>query len=478
MSGNYKMNAQRRYVPKVSPPNNPARRALAAMREVPFPEPHLSSPEQVSAASEVVTAEAITNSEGKAGDAIYEALLEEAATDKTHMEKGFRIANERIFLTYEGHLDKEEVLCFFRTLKKGTELKIVDGKEEVHVAHEVASSKTNYEHSHVYVVFRIPFKSSSARVFDFNGIHPNIKTIGSKKYEQNIWRYLCKEDHSNDHLLSRITKTTIFDRVCEQETTHDVMRLAKNPTEAAGLLLMFNLREREPLPYFEPKHTWQKDLAAEIIGVAPSRRKIVWIYGKNGDEGKTTFNEYMERCHNAFAFDDFKGDNNVAMNIQGGLNNGWNEHCIIVDLARGYREKQCVYSALEKLKNGALTATKYAGGRVRFRSPHIICFANYWPAVHRMSLDRWDLRELIKEGKHEDGSDDYVFARRSLDEVIADTNASNEMDQVESNMMQIFEGVKSGYPLLSPREVQIMVAERLLRSAQEWNPSTTTVTGH
>jgi len=466
------MNAQRRYIPKATP-NSAARQALAAMREVPFPEPRQCAPEQVSEVDKSSSAETEDICEGKADDDCDD-LIDSITTDKTNMPKGkFRVCNEKFLLTYKTHLDKTEVLNFFKTLKKSVDL------DEVIVAHEVASSKTNYEHSHVFVSFKAAFTSVSQRIFDIDGIHPNIKVITSKKHLQHIWRYLCKEDHSNDHLLSRITQETIFDMICNQKTANDALRLAKNPSEASGILLMYRLREKEAIPYEQPKHTWQKQLAEEIIDRPASKRSIIWVCGKSGNEGKTTFADFMELGHQAYNMNSFAGDANVGMNLQSARDNGWNARYLIVDLTRQCEEYKSIYSALEKAKNGKFTCTKYGGGDLRFKQPTIVCFANYWPNIHAMSKDRWDLREIVPQGTHEDGDQDYVFCSKSISEILKELESSQVLETIKHNFNRLIEEMQRSNVELSLEETTRIIANRLL-SMSSWSssdPSSTSLTG-
>jgi len=52
---------------------------------------------------------------------------------------------------------------------------------------------------------------------------------------------------------------------------------------------------------------------------------------------------------------------------------------------------------MEAIKNGLVTNTKYQGGTTINQRPHLIVMANFLPQVSRLSIDRWDIRELISQ---------------------------------------------------------------------------------
>jgi len=301
--------------------------------------------------------------------------------------KAFYAQNQRFFLTYKTHLSKELVRTFFGDRNA----------KEVIVAHEAASSETNYEHSHVFVDFGKRFQSANARVFDINGIHPNIKAIKSGKHLENIWAYLCKEDKENEYLLDRLTQQTLFDKVSACKTVQDAMRLAKTPGDATGLATMFGFRQLEK-PEPQPlNYDWQNELLEEILK-APHPRKIIWYYDATGGTGKTTFSNHVTDSNLGLCLAQFGGDRDAGQLIAGAIENGWDGKILIADLPR-QGEHRSIYSPLESIKNGNVTNTKYRGNVLRFNIPHVIVMSNFLPRVHEMSHDRWDIRELRTSGE-------------------------------------------------------------------------------
>jgi len=304
----------------------------------------------------------------------------------------FRIQNQRFFLTYKTHIPKESIVEFFQE----------KNAKETNVAHEVASSETDYEHSHVFVDFGKSYQSRNARVFDFNGIHPNIKLIKTAKHLERIWAYLCKEDHDNDHLLARITTQTLVDVVWSKETVNDVLRMAKKPNDVSGLVALWGFKKHEKKRSLELKHQWQFDLEAKLLEPITNDndyRKIIWYLDVVGNTGKTLFSSYMKQKHGAAGWSSFGGNKNAGHLVKGSLDAGWNGKIAIIDLSREVdKYDQHIYGPLENIRNGEITNTKYMTCDLSWDSGHIVCFANWLPDFSEMSLDRWDLRELTKNG--------------------------------------------------------------------------------
>jgi len=321
-------------------------------------------------------------------ETVIVTMNDELLTDAKDVEtegKRFRIQNQRFFLTYKTHLVKEDVASFFGE----------KNVKECICAHERADESSPYEHTHVYIDFGRNYQSTNARVFDFSGIHPNIKVIRSGKHLENIWAYLCKEDKTNEHLLGRITKKTLFDTVAACKSVQEVMRMATKPNDAMGLCALYALRDREQVEIKPLSQEWQLELATELEG-KPHNRKIIWYYDAVGGTGKTEFSVYMQASKLATVMSQLGGDRDSGQLIETARDNGWDGKVIIIDIPR-QGEHRSIYSPLEAIKNGLVTNVKYRGGTTTYPCPHLVVMANFLPRIHEMSLDRWDVRELLTE---------------------------------------------------------------------------------
>ena len=50
------------------------------------------------------------------------------------------------------------------------------------------------------------------------------------------------------------------------------------------------------------------------------------------------------------------------------------------------------------VSDGFLTCTKYMGGEIWLPDMHVIVLANFKPNVEALSLDRWNINKINKEG--------------------------------------------------------------------------------
>ncbi len=68
-------------------------------------------------------------------------------------------------------------------------------------------------------------------------------------------------------------------------------------------------------------------------------------------------------------------------------------YLVCFDLVRSM-ESYVSYEAIEAVKNGIFYSGKYEGGMCIFNKPHVFIFANFIPEVRKLSVDRWDIREM------------------------------------------------------------------------------------
>lgn len=95
----------------------------------------------------------------------------------------FRLRASRYHLTYASHLDIERYKVFIKSKSPG-------GVHLLSIVHEEGDAEekdaTPYEHTHVFVWFKNRLDSINPRFFDFDEIHPNIKSRASKRWMKTI----------------------------------------------------------------------------------------------------------------------------------------------------------------------------------------------------------------------------------------------------------------------------------------------------
>lgn len=293
-----------------------------------------------------------------------------------------RLQATRVLLTYKTHIDKETLRTW---LTSGFNAKRVEIAHENGHETEEEGEDMSYPHTHVFVEFREQHRSTDPRVFDYEGIHPHVKKIATRKHHIAVFQYLAKEDHSNDHLVEECKGIAV--RVWEQKTIQDAARLCERPSDAPGIIALFKLKPTEyevNEPVWRP---WQQSVISLLTGIADDRT-VHWIVDTKGACGKTFMAKYLHMKSMAYCVSAFGGMRDVGTIIATAIESGWDRRVFIADLPRAAEDK-AIYEPIEAIKNGLVTSTKYAGSTMCFPSPHVIVFANFRPQKDRLSLDRW-----------------------------------------------------------------------------------------
>lgn len=132
---------------------------------------------------------------------------------------------------------------------------------------------------------------------------------------------------------------------------------------------------------------WQQDII-DMIQCKPDRRKIHWYYDADGNIGKSYLTKYLTLKHDAFMVNTGKKAD-ILYSYNG-------EPVVIFDLPRDMEDKDYIYEIMEILKNGQYLSTKYESQQRVFKIPHIIVFSNYQPDKTKLSMDRWDIKDMTE----------------------------------------------------------------------------------
>jgi len=138
---------------------------------------------------------------------------------------------------------------------------------------------------------------------------------------------------------------------------------------------------------------WEIEII-ENIKRNPDERTIHWYCEHIGNSGKSTFCKYLVVKYNAFVVYGAGADMKHGLSEYYKLNNQL-PPIIIIDIPRGIKSPD--YTGIEQIKNGLFYNTKYEGGMIVANAPHIIIFSNNYPDESRLSLDRWNIKEIKKD---------------------------------------------------------------------------------
>lgn len=288
------------------------------------------------------------------------------------------------------------------------------------VAHELADECQPYEHSHVLVDFGSIFQTRDEHFFcwrpengegvppDFqydgcNKIHCNIRFLPSRRAFEDAKVYIAKEDPANADLAQQVTN--ICDRIQRCRSVQEALREnVEKPADALGIITIFNMRnDVNDMVCDRPDFPWHRDFLELYESNAPvNLRTIRWYYDENGNTGKTWLLRYLEdqyRDQNGYDWFPMAGIENMretANLMMKAAQTGWRMKGVIIDLTRSFELGRRLYDTLENIKNGRVSSTKYTGGRLRFAPPWVVVLSNWWPNTSMMSMDRWDIWEILQ----------------------------------------------------------------------------------
>ena len=173
----------------------------------------------------------------------------------------------------------------------------------------------------------------------------------------------------------------------------DVKSLRK---EYAKALAINAGKTHSPHDDFGSLKLWQKDL---LKMMKPSQRKIIWITGKKGAEGKTWLQQYIEHQYGAKRV--FRCS--VDKNAEAILHTLSKMTLALVDvflfnIPRCFDPSVAPYSVFEAIKDGQAISTKYDSKVLNFVTPNIlIVFSNEPPYTTRASKDRWKTYYIVDD---------------------------------------------------------------------------------
>lgn len=148
------------------------------------------------------------------------------------------------------------------------------------------------------------------------------------------------------------------------------------------------IRDRAPKQQLANPYPWQSKVL-ELIDVEPDDRQILWVFDPIGGRGKTVLAKFLVDHHNAFYTNGGK-HTDIVHAYQG-------EKIAVFDYVRE-SEQYVNYGVMEQIKNGILFSPKYESGMKRFDTPHLIVFANFYPATGKLSEDRLVVIKPLESG--------------------------------------------------------------------------------
>lgn len=155
---------------------------------------------------------------------------------------------------------------------------------------------------------------------------------------------------------------------------------------------------KRELKLIDNLYPWQKKIIS-LTEEEPDDRTINWVIDRVGCKGKTALCKYMYVKNNAVIATG-GGSRDIANLLKNEVENGRDlnkKTTFIFNISREVDTENMSYKAIEGVKDGLLTNTKYEAGTLVFNSPHVWIFANNEPEINKLSLDRWKIWSINED---------------------------------------------------------------------------------
>lgn len=138
-------------------------------------------------------------------------------------------------------------------------------------------------------------------------------------------------------------------------------------------------------------YPWQKELL-DIIDEEPSERTIYWRWENTGNTGKSSFCKYLCVKKDALILSGKGADMKYGI-VKYYEKKGEYPKLIILDIPRSC-ENYISWTGIEEVKNACFFSPKYEGSMIVGNCPHLIVMANFHPNMNKISMDRWDIKNI------------------------------------------------------------------------------------
>ena len=142
---------------------------------------------------------------------------------------------------------------------------------------------------------------------------------------------------------------------------------------------------------------WQKDLRQYLD--KPCDRKIIWIVGKEGNEGKSFFQANIrdEFGPSRVCKLPLSENSRNTFHIMGNICSNKTD-IFLFNVARSEYLDTEQYKILEKIKDGEALDGKYMSRQLNFKQPNVLMvFSNSEPEKYKLSKDRWTILKISND---------------------------------------------------------------------------------
>jgi hypothetical protein len=174
----------------------------------------------------------------------------------------------------------------------------------------------------------------------------------------------------------------------------------------------------KPIVSLQPEDTlfysWQKEMWDMLLTSTWDYRRLIWIVGKQGLDGKTTFCDTFTKIKGGITVQYLSGASNLSSTINEEVKKNNRMEYILLDLPYS-SQNQNIWDSVEAILNADSALLRYKRDQLELKDPRLVVFSNWDPPFN-------------PEGKEKDFISKYRWQIGDIEDII---NAEdNEVDKI------------------------------------------------
>ena len=153
---------------------------------------------------------------------------------------------------------------------------------------------------------------------------------------------------------------------------------------------------------------WQMEMLEYVNN--PTKRRVIWVVGEKGNEGKTFFQDKIEEQYGmdrVCTMSLTESSKNILHYMKGSVDRTTN--IFLFNIPRSVCMNDVDYTLFEDIKDGKALSGKFMTKKIHFKTPNvIIVFSNKYPVTEDFSEDRWKIFMINTEMELKEVTHDRV----------------------------------------------------------------------
>lgn len=191
---------------------------------------------------------------------------------------------------------------------------------------------------------------------------------------------------------------------------------------------------------------WQETIYNKIKQ-EPDDRCVNWIFDIIGNNGKTQFCKWLDLQSQCICITG-GGVKDIACNIALRKKEGMdlnNNTTVLFNFQKS--SENISYNAIESVKDGFITSSKYESSTLNFNCPHVVIFSNDLPDLNKLSEDRWCIyyieqnTKILKKMNLKNVTEiqNFIYSNKNLDNDKINSWVLNYLNSKCSQNLSFFE---------------------------------------